>query len=641
MGLRTSTKLYIFGNTANIAAITSMAGFGSGSLVNANSDVTTKLPSGVAITDIAQFAISPNAIAIVTNSGNVYVLTQIQNLQGDKALAGPAIWHHVTLLDGSTFLSGVVKFSLSNSGAFALTSSGKIYYWGAAANVNGIVNTTVTYNYAYDLSAQIPSGKTIVDIVTLGQNSGTNVLFLLGNDLKVYSCGENSDGVLGVGNASVTFNQPTFQVVSGLANIIKIDGNTEAGLFTMGAMSSSGSVYGWGNGVACMLGIASESSFTTTYTNNTPVDIFGSGGFSDFSIAGHFSIAFFTDISVPADQYWYVGHNTGGSIGIPSIIAAVISNAAVAKLDAPSTISFNCSNSQPTITINGTLSPFNSCIGSNSPSQTISVSGASLTNNIIITAPAGFEISTSATVGFTSSLTLTATGGTVNATNIYIRIAASSTGIISGNLSFNSNGATTQTLAISGTVNTLPTIASVTGAARTGPGSVTVSGTVSPAVGTTIDWFTNPTGGTAILAGSLNYPTPSISTATNYFAEARNTSTGCLSTSRTLVTATINGTFGAGSIGANQSFCIGQIPATINSLALASGGTGSISYQWQSSIDNIVFIDIAGATLINYTTITPTQTIYFKRLAITAVDGNISSNSISITVNPKPVVNFN
>lgn len=641
MGLRTSTKLYIFGNTANIAAITSMAGFGSGSLVNANSDVTTKLPSGVAITDIAQFAISPNAIAIVTNSGNVYVLTQIQNLQGDKALAGPAIWHHVTLLDGSTFLSGVVKFSLSNSGAFALTSSGKIYYWGAAANVNGIVNTSVTYNYAYDLSAQIPSGKTIVDIVTLGQNSGTNVLFLLGNDLKVYSCGENSDGVLGVGNASVTFNQPTFQVVSGLANIIKIDGNTEAGLFTMGAMSSSGSVYGWGNGVACMLGIASESSFTTTYTNNTPVDIFGSGGFSDFSIAGHFSIAFFTDISVPADQYWYVGHNTGGSIGIPSIIAAVISNAAVAKLDAPSTISFNCSNSQPTITINGTLSPFNSCIGSNSPSQTISVSGASLTNNIIITAPAGFEISTSATVGFTSSLTLTATGGTVNATNIYIRIAASSTGIISGNLSFNSNGATTQTLAISGTVNTLPTIASVTGAARTGPGSVTVSGTVSPAVGTTIDWFTNPTGGTAILAGSLNYPTPSISTTTNYFAEARNTSTGCLSTSRTLVTATINGTFGAGSIGANQSFCIGQIPATINSLALASGGTGSISYQWQSSIDNIVFIDIAGATLINYTPITPTQTIYFKRLAITAVDGNISSNSISITVNPKPVVNFN
>ena len=365
MGLRTSSNLYIFGDMANIAAITSMSNFGGPSLIDSRSKVTLKLPTGIAITDIAQFAISPTAIAIVTNLGHVYIMTKVQNLQGDKGIANAAIWHHVTLTNGSTFLSGVIKFSLSNSGAFALTSSGHIYYWGAPANVNGIVNTATSYNYAYDMSTQIPSGITVVDIVTLGQSvtGATNVLFLLGNNLKVYSCGINTQGVLGVGNASVTFNQPTFQPINTLTNIVRIDGNTEAGLFTMGAMTTTGHVFGWGNGVASMLGIVAQSSFTGTYTNTLPVDIYGVGGFSDFSISGHFTIAFFTNLSLGIDQYWYVGHNIGGSIGIPSNNTPVISNAVTAKLDAPATISFDCSNTQPTITFSGTLNPFVTCSG--------------------------------------------------------------------------------------------------------------------------------------------------------------------------------------------------------------------------------------------------------------------------------------
>jgi alpha-tubulin suppressor-like RCC1 family protein len=268
MGLRTSTNLYIFGDMTNISAITSMANFGGPSLIDSRSTVTLKLPAGVVITDVAQFEISPTAIAIITKLGHVYMLTKVLNLQGDKAVAGPAIWHHVVMGNGS-FLSGVVKFSLSNSGAFALTSNGQIYYWGAPANVNGVVNTTTRYNYAYDMSTQIPAGITVVDIVTLGATgtSALNTLFLLGNNLQVYSCGINTQGVLGVGNPSVLFNQPTFQVISSLSNIVRIDGNTEAGLFTMGAMSTSGHVYGWGNGVASMLGIAAQSSFTGTYTN--------------------------------------------------------------------------------------------------------------------------------------------------------------------------------------------------------------------------------------------------------------------------------------------------------------------------------------------------------------------------------------
>jgi len=598
MGLRTSTKLYIFGDMTNIASITSMANFGGSSLIKPNADITSKLPAGVAITDIAQFAISPTAIAIVTNLGHVYILTKITNLQGDKTASSPGVWHHVTLSNGSSFLTGVVKLSLSNSGAFALTSTGKIYYWGAPANVNGVANTGTSFDYAYDMSAQIPAGINVVDVVTLGQTGTANTLFILGNNLRVYSSGINQSGVLGLGIASTTTNQPSFQMISSLSNIVRIDGNTEAGLYTMGAMSTSGHVYGWGNGVSSMLGIASQSSFTSTYTNILPVDIFGVGGFSDFSIAGHFTIAFYTNLSLatPVDQYWYVGHNIGGSIGIPSNTTPVINNAATAKLNAPATISFDCSNTQPTINAPSNFGPFISCAGSPSASQIISIVGTSLTNDILITAPSGFEISLTNGTGYVSSITLTGTGGTLSSTNIYVRSIAAAAGPVSGNLVLSSDGATTQSIPIAGTINPLPVIASVQGAARTGPGSLIVSGTVNPSLGTTIDWYANPTGGTALLTGNLSYTTGLISSTTTYFAEARYTATGCVSNSRTPVIATINGTLFAGSIGSNQSYCVGQHLDTLQSLVLASGGTGTISYQWQSSLDNINFTNIVGAT---------------------------------------------
>ncbi len=642
MGLRTSTNLYIFGDLTNISAITSLANFGGPSLVDSRSNVTLKLPVGVSVTDVAQFEISPTAIAIVTKLGHVYMLTKVLNLQGDKTVAGPAIWHHVTLANGSTFLSGVVKFSLSNSGAFAFTSNGRIYYWGSPANVNGAVNTTTSYNYAYDMSAQIPAGITVVDIVTLGQSgtSAPNVLFLLGNNLKVYSCGINTQGILGLGNASTSFNQPTFQAINSLSNIVRIDGNTEAGLFTIGAMSTSGHVYGWGNGVASMLGIAAQSSFTGTYTNNLPVDIYGVGGFSDFSISGHFTIAFYTNSALGIDQYWYVGHNIGGSIGIPSNNTAVISNAVTAKLDAPATISFDCSNTQPTITVSGTINPFITCSGVVSGNQSISILGTSLTNDVIITAPTGFEISLIAGTGYTNSITLTGTGGTITSTNVYVRVSAGVSGSVSGNINLSSIGANTQSIAVSGTINPLPTIATTTGAARTGPGSLTISGTVSPALGTTIDWYLNPSGGTTLAIGNLSYTTGIISTTTTYFAEARYTTTGCISNMRTPVIATINGTLFAGSIGSNQSYCVGQNLDPLTSIVIASGGTGTITYQWQLSTNNISFNNIVGATNTFYNPVPPTQTTYYKRLASTVNDGTQASNVITIVVNPKPVVNF-
>ena len=77
-------------------------------------------------------------------------------------------------------------------------------------------------------------------------------------------------------------------------------------------------------------------------------------------------------------------------------------------------------------------------------------------------------------------------------------------------------------------------------------GSRTLAGTVSLSAttgsGITADWYANATGGNVLSggAGTLSYTTPSISATTTYYVQARNSSTGCVSSSRTAVVATVN-----------------------------------------------------------------------------------------------------
>ena len=117
----------------------------------------------------------------------------------------------------------------------------------------------------------------------------------------------------------------------------------------------------------------------------------------------------------------------------------------------------------PSINVTGTpLTAFTSCTGSASAEQSFIVSGSNLTANIIITAPADFEISTTSGSGFTTTLNLVPSGGGVANTTIFVRMAASATGTPSGNITLASSGATTVNVAVSGTVNPIPPTPTIT-----------------------------------------------------------------------------------------------------------------------------------------------------------------------------------
>lgn len=99
--------------------------------------------------------------------------------------------------------------------------------------------------------------------------------------------------------------------------------------------------------------------------------------------------------------------------------------------------------------------------------------------------------------------------------------------------------------------------------------------TASVGLGETVDWYDSASGGTLLLLNNTTYTPPGPGT---YYAEARNTSTNCLSGARTAIIVTQD-TPSTATIGPDQSvFTGGNAIFTVTT-------TNADTYQWQVSID--------------------------------------------------------
>jgi hypothetical protein len=108
-----------------------------------------------------------------------------------------------------------------------------------------------------------------------------------------------------------------------------------------------------------------------------------------------------------------------------------------------------------------------------------------------------------------------------------------------------------------------------------------------------------------------------------------------------VITITVYAALNGGTVAANQTICNGITPTALSSSAAASGGNGTITYQWQSSTNNgLTWNDIIGETSETYTSTNAlTTTTQYKRNA-TNTCGTESSNVITVTVNDPPQYNY-
>ena len=110
----------------------------------------------------------------------------------------------------------------------------------------------------------------------------------------------------------------------------------------------------------------------------------------------------------------------------------------------------------PQITASVTeLSVFTTCTQTASSVQNFTVSGANLTANIVVTAPAGFEVSKDNTT-FSNSITFAQVSGSVATSIVYARMMPSTTSV-SGTIAVTSTNAVAKNITVSGTIGATAT----------------------------------------------------------------------------------------------------------------------------------------------------------------------------------------
>jgi Glycine rich protein/GEVED domain/Secretion system C-terminal sorting domain len=169
----------------------------------------------------------------------------------------------------------------------------------------------------------------------------------------------------------------------------------------------------------------------------------------------------------------------------------------------------------PTVVATPTSLAFGTVITSTtSASQIFSISGSSLlTGPLTVTAPSNFQVSLNGTT-WSSSVSVSYSGGTLSATNIYVNFTPTAVTSYSGNVSITGGGIVTVNVAVSGSGGTACSGTPTSGTAAVTPTfgnaftpfSVTLTG-LSAGAGFTYQWqtapdsttWTNVTGATSLL----------------------------------------------------------------------------------------------------------------------------------------------
>lgn len=132
-------------------------------------------------------------------------------------------------------------------------------------------------------------------------------------------------------------------------------------------------------------------------------------------------------------------------------------------------------------------------------------------------------------------------------------------------------------------------------------------------------------------ATSSTYSPGALTTSTYYRRKVTSCS-GSQSGTTSSILITVYGDLTSGTIGSAQSICYNTTPASLTNDAAPTGGTGSYTYQWQSSSDNSTWSNISGATSTTYSPGALTASTYYRRAATSGSCGTEYTSSILVTV---------
>lgn len=428
-------------------------------------------------------------------------------------------------------------------------------------------------------------------------------------------------GLLGNGTAwGQTAQTIPYSFNPGVANLTSANGWSQSGIGTDYSASASKVKFDTTGDVATLFIASAPNQVTFTLTGNSysggTFNLLESSNNSAYTTVKTYTTAIaantstvFTEQLLSTTRYirWKYTTKSSGNVGFGTI-----------SISAPA---------GPAITTSGTLATVNTTYGTASATPTsFSVSGSSLTGNLTVTPPSRYEVSLSSGSGYTTSLTITASG-TLSATTVYARLAAANAiGSYSGNIVVSGGGATSVNVAtVSSSVGkATPTISVAPTATAITYGQTLASSALSGGTASVAGTFAFTTSSTAPSAGTASQGITFTPTDTTNYNTATGTADVLVNAKALTITAsnvtkllgaTLTG--GAGSTAFTSSGLVS--PQTIGSVTI-SYGTGAAS----------------GAAVATYSgSVTPSAA---TGGTFTAANYSISYVAGDITVIPVPVI---
>ncbi len=467
---------------------------------------------------------SPSGLAVDT-SGNVYVADQA-NYKLRKITAGSVSTFAGTGSGGSTD-GPVASAKFNYPTGVVIDASGNVFV--ADHNNNslrkvsaGVVSTIASFAYADAVAVDAAGNLYVAD------SYNHKIYKITAAGIMSTLAGSGSPGAVDATGAAASFNHPAGIAVDAIGNVYVADANnnkirqitaagvvsTFAGSGTRGetdgtgtaalftsptglAIDAAGNLYvaDFANGAGTIRKITPTAVVTTIsknwqYPQAVAVDnafnvywALGSGNAGNqilsLSQQGYsISPALPAGLSFDSTNGKISGTPTGYSPATNYTITATNAGGS-----STTTLSIQITGSITVGTVSGTMT---TCVGSPSVSpkiQQFSVSGAFLTDNILVTAPANFEVSLAAGSGYGGTVTLNQSSGTVNSTTVYVRLAANAT---AGNKAdsvvlTSAGGVTTQKVGVAGTVYQYPVLNPIQGTKSVCVGNQTTLTAIAPA----------------------------------------------------------------------------------------------------------------------------------------------------------------
>ena len=429
------------------------------------SDIKFVYNNGSAIIDIDNILIAPIPSIPVTNAAT-----------GITSNSFTANWNTVAGVTG-------YRIDVATDAAFTniLAGYNDLYISGQATsslNITGL-NSNTQYYYRVRSASQYTVGE-----VASGNSSSQNLTTLTANNINTsaitgspFCVTVDDDATVtvdftyspGINFTGATFTAELSDATGGFTTPVIIGSipSNASGTQSISATIPAGTLTGTGYRIR----VVSDSPAITGTDNLSDLEInLGDVDISPTSpqvlvVNTNGTMLTANEASTPISRQWLYGTVSGG----PYTTLAGTGATYTPNFNTPGTYfvvvesTFDCgvvtsnevqitvnAGGSPDITISGAaLIPFTTFTNCPSPSQSYNVAGSGLTDDIVINAPAEFEVSTDDIVWF-NSLTILQSSGTVSPTIIYVRYNPSSSGTHSGNITHNSAGATQETVAVSG-----------------------------------------------------------------------------------------------------------------------------------------------------------------------------------------------